>query len=98
MPLRRQPHVVHVGDIDDEPLGAGNGRYGYGNYTVVDLGGRLFLDPAPPSSHRSACEQCVQQDLLLGLGFGVNDNTGDPYVVHDLGLPRTFSAYYTYSF
>jgi hypothetical protein len=33
-----------------------------------------------------------------GLGYGVNDDTGNPYAVHNLGLRRTFSAYYTYNF
>jgi hypothetical protein len=33
-----------------------------------------------------------------GLGYGVNDDTHNPYVVHNFGLRRTFSAYYTYRF
>jgi outer membrane cobalamin receptor len=90
--------VVHVGDLDDEPLGAGNGRYGYGNYTVVDLGGRVFLDTARHQRIDLHLNNAFNKTYYSGLGYGVNDNTGDPYVVHDLGLRRTFSAYYTYSF
>jgi hypothetical protein len=33
-----------------------------------------------------------------GLGYGVIDDTHNPYVVHNFGLRRTFSAYYTYRF
>jgi outer membrane receptor for ferric coprogen and ferric-rhodotorulic acid len=90
--------VVHLGDIDDEPLGAGNGRYGYGDYTVVDLGGRLFLDSARHQRIDLHLNNAFNKTYYSGLGYGVNDDTANPYVVHDLGLRRTFSAYYTYKF
>jgi outer membrane cobalamin receptor len=89
---------VHVGDIDDEPIGAGNGRYGYGNYTVVDLGGRLFLDSGRRQRIDLHLNNAFNKTYFSGLGYGVNDDTGNPYVVHDLGVRRTFSAYYTYRF
>ena len=90
--------VVHLGDLDDEPLGAGDGRYGYGNYTVVDLGGRIFLDPGRRHRIDLHLNNAFNKTYHSGLGHGVNDDTGDPYVVHDLALRRTFSAYYTYKF
>ena len=90
--------LVHVGDIDDEPIGAGNGRYGYGNYTVVDLGGRFFLDSARRQRIDLHLNNAFNKTYISGLGYGVNDDTGNPYVVHDLGVRRTFSAYYTYRF
>ena len=90
--------LVHVGDIDDEPIGAGNGRYGYGNYTVVDLGGRFFLDSARRQRIDLHLNNAFNKTYFSGLGYGVNDDTGNPYVVHDLGVRRTFSAYYTYRF
>jgi outer membrane cobalamin receptor len=98
LPFGGSISVVHVGDLDDEPLGAGNGRYGYGNYTVVDLGGRVFLDTARHQRIDLHLNNAFNKTYYSGLGYGVNDNTGDPYVVHDLGLRRTFSAYYTNSF
>jgi vitamin B12 transporter len=90
--------VVHVGDIDDEPFGAGNGRYGYGDYTYVDLGGRLFLDSARHQRIDLHLNNAFNKTYYSGLGYGVNDDTTNPYVVHNLGLRRTFSAYYTYVF
>jgi vitamin B12 transporter len=90
--------LVRVGDIDDEPIGVGNGRYGYGNYTVVDLGGRLFLDSARRQRIDLHLNNAFNKTYFSGLGYGVNDDTGNPYVVHDLGVRRTFSAYYTYRF
>jgi outer membrane cobalamin receptor len=90
--------VVHLGDIDDEPLGASNGRYGYGDYTVVDLGGRVFLDSARHQQIDLHLNNAFNKTYDSGLGYGVNDDTGNPYVAHNLGLRRTFSAYYTYKF
>jgi outer membrane cobalamin receptor len=91
-------NVVHLGDVDDEPLGAGNGRYGYGNYTVVDFGGRVFLDAAHHQRIDLHLNNAFNQDYSSALAYGINDTTGDPYVVHDRALPRTFGANYTYSF
>jgi outer membrane cobalamin receptor len=90
--------VVRVGDVDDEPLGAGNGRYGYGNYTVADIGGRVFLDSVRHQRIDLHLNNAFNKTYYSALAYGVNDTTGNPYVVHDLGVRRTFSAYYTYSF
>lgn len=90
--------LVRIGDVDDEPLGAGNGRLGYGNYTVTDVGGRVFLDVARHQRIDLHLNNAFNKTYYSALGFGVNDTTGNPYVVHDLGVRRTFSAYYTYSF
>ena len=98
VPFGASVNVVHVGDIDDEPFGAGSGRYGYGNYTVVDLGGRVFLDRDRRQRIDLHVNNAFNKTYYSGLAYGVNDNTDDPYVVHDLGLRRTFSAYYTYAF
>jgi outer membrane cobalamin receptor len=98
LPFGGSVNVVHVGDVDDEPFGAGNGRYGYGNYTIVDLGGRIFLDSARRQRIDLHLNNAFNKTYYSQLGYGVNDDTGNPYVVHDLGLRRTFSAYYTYSF
>jgi outer membrane cobalamin receptor len=98
LPFGGSVNVVHVGDVDDEPFGAGNGRYGYGNYTIVDLGGRIFLDSARRQRIDLHLNNAFNKAYYSQLGYGVNDDTGSPYVVHDLGLRRTFSAYYTYSF
>jgi outer membrane cobalamin receptor len=97
-PYGASVNVVHMGDIDDEPLGAGNGRYGYGNYTVVDLGGRVFLDTARHQRIDLHLNNAFNQDYSTALSYGINDISGDPYVVNNRALPRTFGANYTYSF
>jgi vitamin B12 transporter len=98
IPVGATVTVVHLGDIDDEPFGAGDGRFGYGNYTVVDLGGRIFLDSGRHQRIDLHLNNAFDKTYYSGLAYGVNDTTTNPYVVHNLGLRRTFSAYYTYSF
>jgi outer membrane cobalamin receptor len=98
VPVGASVTVVHLGDVDDEPFGAGNGRYGYGNYTVVDLGARVFLDSSRHQRIDVHLNDAFNKTYYSALSYGVNDTTGNPYVVHDLGLRRTFSAYYTCSF
>jgi outer membrane cobalamin receptor len=98
LPLGASITVVNLGDLDDEPLGAGNGRYGYGNYTVLDLGGRVFLGSSRHQRIDLHLNNAFNKTYYSALSYGVNDTTGDPYVAHNLGLRRTFSAYYTYNF
>ncbi len=94
-------NFVRVGDLDDEPFGPGEGRYGYGNYSVVDLSGRVFLDSDRHQRLDVHVDNVFNRVYYSGLGFGVvgaNDVTGAAYVVHDLALPRTFQVNYTYAF
>src|SRR3984957_14120719 len=98
LPVGASAMLVRVGDLDDEPFGAGDGRYGYGNYTLLDLSGRVFLDASRHQRIDLHLNNVFDKTYYTGLSFGVNDVSGNPYVAHDVGLPRTFSAYYTYSF
>jgi vitamin B12 transporter len=88
----------HVGDLDDEPFGAGGGRVGYGNYTIFDIDGRFFLDAAHHQRVDVHINNLFNRIFYSGVGAGQTDVTQTPYVVHDLALPRTFQANYTYSF
>jgi outer membrane cobalamin receptor len=97
-PFGASVNFVHLGDVDAEPLGAGNGRYGYGNYTVVDFGARFFLDSARHQRIDLHLNNAFDRTYWSALGHGVDDITGDSYVVHNLALPRTFGANYSYSF
>jgi vitamin B12 transporter len=98
LPFGATLNVVYLGDIDAEPFGAGNGRYGYGNYTVADLGGRIFIDRARRQRIDLHLNNAFNKTHYSALTHGVSDTSGDAYLVHDLALPRTFSAYYTYAF
>ncbi|MGH8255539.1 MAG: TonB-dependent receptor plug domain-containing protein [Steroidobacteraceae bacterium] len=90
--------LVRVGDLDDEPLGVGEGRVGYGDYTVVDLGGRFFLDSAHHQHVDLHLNNLFNRVYYSGLGNVQTDATQALYVSHYLALPRTFEANYTYSF
>jgi outer membrane cobalamin receptor len=91
-------NIVHLGDIDDSPLGSAAGSFGYGNYTVVDLGARLFLDSGHHQRIDLHLNNAFDRSYSTSLGHGVDDVSGDAYVVHNLALPRTFGVNYTYSF
>ncbi|HEX3914405.1 MAG TPA: TonB-dependent receptor [Steroidobacteraceae bacterium] len=97
-PYGASVNIVHLGDVDDEPLGSGDGRFGYGNYTVVDIGVRLFLDAARRQRADLHVNNAFNKGYSSGLGHGVDDMSGDAYVVHDLALPRTIGFSYSYSF
>jgi outer membrane cobalamin receptor len=97
-PYGASVNLVHLGDVDDEPLGSGNGRFGYGNYTVVDLGARYFLDSRRHQRIDLHLNNAFNRSYASSLGHGVDDVSGDAYVVHNLALPRTFGVNYTYSF
>jgi outer membrane cobalamin receptor len=98
VPYGASINLVHLGDVDDEPLGSGNGRFGYGNYTVVDVGTRLFLDTERRHRVDLHLNNAFDQKYSSALGHGVDDATGDAYVVHNRALPRTFGVNYTFSF
>jgi len=90
--------IVRIGNLDDEPLGPGNGRVGYGDFTVVDLDGRVFLDTAHRQRIDLHIDNLFNRVYYSGIGTGETDITQNTYVVHDLALPRTFQANYTVAF
>jgi len=90
--------IERIGNLDDEPFGPGNGRVGYGDYTVVDIGGRVFLDAAHRQRIDLHVDNLFNRVYYSGVGTGETDITQNTYVVHDLALPRTFQANYTISF
>jgi outer membrane cobalamin receptor len=97
-PYGASVNIVHLGNVDDMPLGSDAGRFGYGNYTVVDLGARLFMDPHRHQRIDLHLNNAFDRTYASSLGHGVDDVSGDAYVVHNLALPRTFGVNYTYSF
>jgi outer membrane cobalamin receptor len=97
-PFGASVNIVNLGDVDDMPLGSDGGRFGYGNYTVVDLGARFFLDSRRHQRIDLHINNAFNHSYASSLGHGVDDVSGDAYVVHNLALPRTFGVNYTYSF
>jgi outer membrane cobalamin receptor len=90
-------NLVYTGDLDDEPLGVGNGRVGYGDYSVVDLGARVFLGADRHHRIDLHINNVFNHVYYSSLGNGQSDSNAALYVDHNLALPRTFAVNYTYS-
>jgi vitamin B12 transporter len=80
------------------------GAVGYGNYTVVDLSGRWFLDRERRQQVNLSIRNLFDQRYGLP-NRGCRDTPADgpfdcsiPYVYVNLGLPRTFAVSYSYRF
>jgi outer membrane cobalamin receptor len=91
-------NYVRVGDLDDEPLGVGNGRVGYGNYSLLEVSGRVFLDPDRHQRVDLHVTNLFNHVYYTSLAYGFEDVSQAGYVTHNLGLPRTFQLNYTYAF
>ena len=79
--------------------------YPYGDYAVVDLSGRYYLD----AEHHKVLTLSIQNLFDAGYGLpgrgcidnaadGPFDCTGGRYIYVNRGLPRTLSASFTYGF
>lgn len=94
-------NVVYTGDLDRS---VGGVETGYGNYTVVDLSGRYFLDAARHQQVNLSIRNLFDQRYGLPRR-GCKDTPDDgpydcsiPYIYVNLGMPRTFAVSYTYRF
>jgi vitamin B12 transporter len=88
--------VFWVGDIFDNV--SGFGRVPSGNYTVVDLSGRYFLDPRRRHRLNVRLENLFDEDYATGHGRAFPDAGGAPYLTSTMGVPRTFHVSYTFSY
>ena len=77
---------------------------GYGDYTVVDISGRYFLDAGRHQQLNLSIRNLFDQQYGLP-GRGCRDVSTDgpfdcslPYTYVNLGMPRTFAVSYTYRF
>ncbi len=82
-----------VGDIVDNA--SGFGRVPSGNYAVVDLGGRYFLDPKHRHRFNVRLENLFDSHYATGHGRGFPDAGGTPYLTSTRGVPRTLHVSYT---
>lgn len=102
LPVGATLNVVYTGDVTRS---VGNfGVQNYGNYTVVDLSGRWFLDAGRRQQLNISIRNLFDQRYGLP-GRGCRDTPADgpydcsiPYVFVNLGMPRTFAVSYTYKF
>jgi len=78
---------------------SGFGTVPSGNYTIVDLSGRFFLDARRRHRINMRLENVFDEQYSTGHARGFPDTSGGaPFLVHNLGVPRTFHLSYGFSF
>jgi outer membrane cobalamin receptor len=87
--------VNYVGSIYASVAGV---RQPYGDYTLVDIAGRVYLDAARHSVITARVENLFDEEYAAALGNGQLDSDGSNYTFWFRGVPRTFSLRYSYRF
>jgi vitamin B12 transporter len=88
--------LLFVGNIYRSNLA--DGREDYGNYPVLDISGRIYLDRDRRSIVTLRLENLFDETYASGLGNAFRDSDGGRYTYWNLGVPRTFSLRYSYKF
>jgi vitamin B12 transporter len=70
----------------------------YGNYLVVDLAARVFLDSGRHQSITARLENAFDKQYASSLGSAERDSDGSNYTYWNLGVPRTFQLRYNLQF
>ena len=74
-----------------------SGAVPYGNYTVVDLAARYFLDDARHHRLGVRLENALDEEYGRP-GTGHRDSDGSDYTTVNVGTPRTWTMNYTYTY
>lgn len=96
LPFGLTATLLYNGDIYRS--GLANGRSDYGNYPVLDISGRVFLDDGRHSVVTVRLENVFDEVYATGLGTAQRDVDGSNYTYWNLGVPRTLSVRYSYNF
>jgi len=88
--------VNAVGELNDSV--SGFGLVSSGDYTVVDLSGRVFLDSKRRHRVNVRLENLFDEDYATAHARGFLDNSTTPFLVRSLGVPRTFHLSYSFGF
>jgi vitamin B12 transporter len=76
----------------------GFGEVPGGEYTVVDLSGRVFFDSRRRHRVNLRLENLLDNDYSVGFARGFRDAPATPFLVHNLGAPRTLHVSYSFSY
>jgi outer membrane cobalamin receptor len=90
--------AIFVGAEFASGLGAEGGTAQFGEYPVVDLAGRYFIDAHHHHIISVRLQNVFDRQYATGLGTAESDADGSTYVFENLGVPRTLEARYTYKF
>jgi outer membrane cobalamin receptor len=87
--------VNHVGSVYASVAGV---RQSYGQYTIVDIAGRFYLDEARHHVITARIENLFDEEYAAALGNSQLDSDGSNFTFWFRGLPRTGSLRYSYRF
>lgn len=87
----------YVGKLYQEPL---EGRTNIGDYTVVDVSGRWYLDSKRQHRVDARLENAGDKLYATSIDYdiGVEDVSGNEYTYWNIGVPRTLHVSYSYRF
>ncbi len=91
-PLELGVSLLRVGDVYDDVSRIG--RIEHGGYTVVDLSGAYYLDPARRHRIGVRVENVFDEEYATSLGRGARDIDGSAYAYRNLGAPRGVTLSY----
>jgi len=96
LPFGAMLTVNRVGDMFNTV--AGFGSVPSGDYTIVDLSGRFFLDRGRRHRINVRLENLLDEEYATDYRRGFPDTSSTPFLVHFLGMPRTFHLSYSFSY
>jgi vitamin B12 transporter len=88
--------VNGIGEMFDAVSGFGsvNG----GRYTIADLSGRVFLESRRRHRINIRLENLLDKAYTTIHARGFLDTSATPFLVHNLGTPRTLHVSYSFSY
>lgn len=96
LPIGATLTINRVGEMFETVGGFGN--VSGGQYTVVDLSGRVFLDNGRRHRINIRLENLFDEEYTTAHRRGFGDFSATPFLVHNLGMPRTFHLSYSFSY
>ena len=78
--------------------GLWDGIEAYGNDTIVNLSGRVFLDPHRQNRVDLSLQNLFDRTYATSLGTATRDSDGSNYTFWNLGVPRNLRIAYTHYF
>ena len=96
MPFGLNVNVIHTGAIY-RSLG-GFPRQNYGEYTIVDIGARYYIDQDRRHRIGINLQNVFDEEYATRIRSTTPDGGGDPYIYWHLGTPRTLRIDYSFQF
>jgi outer membrane cobalamin receptor len=78
--------------------GLWDGTEAYGNDTIVNIAGRVFLDPQRRNRIDVSLQNLFDRTYATSLGTATRDSDGSNYTYWNLGVPRNLRIAYTHNF